>query len=231
MYLLTAQKLLYFSAFQYDVPAPEPSYGPVPEPSYGPAPEPSYASASYGRAPEPSYGTAPKPSYAPAPEPSYAPAPEPSYAPASEPSYAPVLQPSSYTPAPEPSYGPSSKPGPPQLARPPRPRHCRILQNRNRGSISLLQHWSWRLCPPEERFHNPALTIFRSGPIAASKPKPNMRPGLFCTFWGQQNPYTGSGHLYGDLLSSDDYSQIFGPSASPIGNGVWYQAGTYNPRK
>jgi hypothetical protein len=59
-----------------------------------------------------------------------------------------------------------------------------------------------------------------------------MRPRLFRTFWGQQNTNTSSGHLYGDLLSSDDYSQIFGPSASPIlDSGVWYQAGTYNPRK
>ena len=59
-----------------------------------------------------------------------------------------------------------------------------------------------------------------------------MRPRSFRTFLGQQNPYRGSGHLYGDLLSSDDYSRIFGPSASPIlGSGVWYQAGTYNPRK
>ena len=52
-----------------------------------------------------------------------------------------------------------------------------------------------------------------------------MRPRSFRTFWGQQNPHTSSGHLYGDLLSSDDYSQIFGPSPI-LDSGVWYQSGT-----
>ena len=61
-----------------------------------------------------------------------------------------------------------------------------------------------------------------------------MRPRFFRTsfppFWGKQNPHTSSGHLYGDLLSSDDYSQIFGPSPI-LDSGVWYQTGAYNPRK
>ena len=60
-------------------------------------------------------------------------------------------------------------------------------------------------------------------------PEPNIRPRSFRTFWGQKNPYTSSGHLYSDLLSSDDYSQIFGPSPI-LDSGGWYPTGTYNPR-
>ena len=58
-----------------------------------------------------------------------------------------------------------------------------------------------------------------------------MRSRLFRSFWGQKNPYTSSGNLYGDLLSSDDYNQIFGPSPIPDTSGGWYQTGAYNPRK
>ena len=49
--------------------------------------------------------------------------------------------------------------------------------------------------PPPKLVKSGILDIFRSGPIAASKPKPNMRPWLFRTFLGQQNPYKGSGHI------------------------------------
>ena len=52
---------------------------------------------------------------------------------------------------------------------------------------------------------NKKLTTYK-----ASKPTPNVR--YFRTFWGEETPYSSSGQRYGDLLSPDEYSKIFGPS-------------------
>lgn len=114
----TAQRVLYLSAEESEVPitegsSPEVSEEPPADPTEEPTPEPTEAPT-----PEPTEAPTPEPTEAPTPEPTATPTPEPTATPTPEPTEAPTATPTpvpTATPTPVPTATPT--PTPPVLAK------------------------------------------------------------------------------------------------------------------